>query len=310
MCRHLAYLGPVVPIGALLVDPPHALLRQSWAPRRQRYGTVNADGFGIGWYAGGDPVPARYRSDRPMWTDPFVRDLGRVVRTGALLAAVRSGTEGMPYGAATAAPFAEGPYLFSHNGAVPGWPASVATVAGGLTPAELLTLEAPTDSAFLWLLVRQRLAAGPALPAGSAPPAGDVADAAGGEAAGPAGDGLAGALAAVTRLAAATGGGRLNLLATDGHRIAATTWGDTLCWRADARGVVVASEPFDDEPGWNDVPDRSVLTATPDGVAVVPLQLDPPAADPPAADPPVADPPVADPPAAEPPAAGRGEVGP
>jgi glutamine amidotransferase len=238
MCRHLAYLGPPTPIGALLVDPPYALVRQSWAPRRQKYGTVNADGFGIGWYADGDPEPARYRSDRPMWTDPFVRDLGRVVRTTALLAAVRSGTDGMPYGEAAAAPFAEGRYLFSHNGALPGWKA----LAPQVSPVDLLALEAPTDSALLWLLVRDRLS-----------------------------QGLADALTTVTRLGAATGSGRLNLLATDGRGIAATTWGDTLSWRADERGVVVASEPFDDEPGWHDVPDRSVLTATPDGVDVRPL---------------------------------------
>jgi glutamine amidotransferase len=250
VCRHLAFLGPPTAIGALLLELPHGLLRQSWAPRRQRHGTVNADGFGIGWYAEGDPRPARYRSDRPMWSDPFVPDLGRAVRTRALLAAVRSGTDGMPYAEAAAAPFADGPYLFSHNGAIPGWPASVATVAGDLDVGELLTLEAPTDSALLWLLIRRRLR-------GSAE--------------------LSDALVDVVRLAAATGGGRLNLLATDGHRIAATTWGDTLSWRADQRGVVVASEPFDDEPGWHDVPDRSVVTATPDGVAVRPLALEPPA---------------------------------
>jgi gamma-glutamyl hercynylcysteine S-oxide hydrolase len=250
MCRHLAYLGPPAPIGALLVDPPHALVRQSWAPRRQKYGTVNADGFGIGWYADGDPLPARYRSDRPMWTDPFVRDLGRVVRTTALLAAVRSGTDGMPYGEAAAAPFAEGPYLFSHNGALPGWRA----LAPQASPVDLLALEAPTDSALLWLLVRDRLLMPDRPPARDRRPAG-----------------LARALTSVTQLGAATGSGRLNLLATDGHSIAATTWGDTLCWRADERGVVVASEPFDDEPGWHDVPDRSVLTATPDGVDVRPL---------------------------------------
>ncbi|MZE74212.1 class II glutamine amidotransferase, partial [Streptomyces sp. SID5789] len=58
MCRHLAYVGPEEPLGRLLVAPPHGLYRQSWAPRHQRYGTVNADGFGVGWYAAGDPVPA------------------------------------------------------------------------------------------------------------------------------------------------------------------------------------------------------------------------------------------------------------
>lgn len=51
MCRHIAYLGPSIPLGELLMRPPHSLVRQSWAPRHQRYGTVNADGFGVGWYA-------------------------------------------------------------------------------------------------------------------------------------------------------------------------------------------------------------------------------------------------------------------
>lgn len=53
MCRHLAFLGGEERLGALLVTPEHSLYRQSWAPRRQRHGTVNADGFGVGWYAEG-----------------------------------------------------------------------------------------------------------------------------------------------------------------------------------------------------------------------------------------------------------------
>jgi glutamine amidotransferase len=35
--------------------------------------------------------------------------------------------------------------------------------------------------------------------------------------------------------------------------------------------VVVASEPWDDEPGWTEVGDRSVLEATAGGVDVRPL---------------------------------------
>ena len=252
VCRHLAYLGPRVQLRDLLVDPPHSLLRQSWAPRRQRHGTVNADGFGVGWYAEDDPIPARYRSDRPMWTDRSFADLARVVRSQAVLAAVRSATPGLPYTVGAAAPFAAGPYLFSHNGLVPGWPEKVAAITSGLSPALLLRTmseEAATDSALLWALTQQRLDTG-----------GVLAD----------------ALAAVVRLAASTAGGRLNLLATDGARIAATAYGDTLTWRGDERGIVVASEPFDDEPGWVDVPDRSLLLATPDGVTVSPLPLDVP----------------------------------
>jgi glutamine amidotransferase len=39
--------------------------------------------------------------------------------------------------------------------------------------------------------------------------------------------------------------------------------GDTLTYRVEPDGsTVVASEPTDDEPGWRDVPDRSLLLAS------------------------------------------------
>ncbi|NED35040.1 class II glutamine amidotransferase, partial [Streptomyces sp. SID8499] len=113
MCRHIACVGPEEPLGRLLVDPPHGLYRQSWAPRRQRHGTVNADGFGVGWYAEGDPVPARYRRAGPIWADLSFADLARVVRTGALLAAVRDATLSGADAEAAAAPYAAGRWLFS-----------------------------------------------------------------------------------------------------------------------------------------------------------------------------------------------------
>src|SRR6516165_5740142 len=108
MCRHLAYLGPPATLRALLLDPPHGLGTQAWAPRRQWHGTMNVDGFGVGWYAEGDPVPARYRQAGPIWADPSLADLARVTRTRALLAAVRSATDGTDRGAAAAAPYAIG----------------------------------------------------------------------------------------------------------------------------------------------------------------------------------------------------------
>src|SRR5581483_10552318 len=92
MCRHLAYLGPAVTLRSVLTDPPHGLYRQAWAPRHQQNGKLNADGFGVGWYAPGDPEPARYRRAGPIWGDESFADVARVTSTGALLAAVRSAT--------------------------------------------------------------------------------------------------------------------------------------------------------------------------------------------------------------------------
>jgi glutamine amidotransferase len=51
MCRHLVYLGAPQPLSRLLLEPPHSLVHQSWAPREMRGGgTINADGFGVGWF--------------------------------------------------------------------------------------------------------------------------------------------------------------------------------------------------------------------------------------------------------------------
>jgi glutamine amidotransferase len=65
---------------------------------------------------------------------------------------------------------------------------------------------------------------------------------------------------------------RLNLLLVNGSRILATTWGDTLSYLATADGVVVASEPYDDDPAWVDVPDRHLVDVTADGVSLTRLE--------------------------------------
>lgn len=247
MCRHLAYVGPESRVGDLLVAPPHGLYRQSWAPRRQRYGTVNADGFGVGWYAPDDPVPARYRRAGPVWADLSFADLARVVRTRALLAAVRDATLSGADAEAAAAPFATGAWLFSHNGAVPGWPDSLAPLVPTLPAGDLLSLEARNDSAFVWALVLARLRAGDA--EGQA-----LAD-------------------TVVEVAAAAPAARLNLLLTNGATITATAWGDTLWYLSrPGGGTVVASEPYDDDPHWCEVPDRTLLAASATDVLLTPLK--------------------------------------
>lgn len=237
MCRHLAYLGPPLTLRALLFDPPHSLLRQSWAPRDMRGGgTINADGFGVGWYPDGGGAPVRYRRAQPMWSDPTVAELAAVTSAGAVLAAVRSATVGMAIVDTAAAPFAEGRWLFSHNGVVRGWPDSVVPLAAELPVRDLLTLDATTDSALLWALVRHRLRAGDT-------PARAVA-------------------ATVTSVAAAAPGSRLNLLLTDGYTVVASAAGHALSIRTTPASVLLVSEPHDDEPGWREVPEGQLVEAT------------------------------------------------
>jgi gamma-glutamyl hercynylcysteine S-oxide hydrolase len=244
MCRHLAYLGPPIPLSRLLFEPPHSLSHQSWAPRDMRGGgTINADGFGVGWLTAEGLV--RYRRATPLWSDPDLPALAASVTAGGVLAAVRSATVGMPVTPQAAAPFAEGRWLFSHNGVVAGWPATVEKLAAALPVTDLLTLEAPTDAALLWALVRHRLRLG-------APPAEAIAE-------------------TVADVSAVAPGSRLNLLLTDGETIVASTAGHALSILAGPESVLVSSEPLDDDPAWQPVPDRTLLVAAPGARQHLPL---------------------------------------
>jgi glutamine amidotransferase len=244
MCRHFAYLGPVVPLAHLMLAPPHGLMEQSYRPRRQRYGNVNVDGFGVGWYPPGEEQPVRYRRAVPIWTDANLPGVLAPAHTGAALGAVRSATPGMAGNEEAAAPFTAGRWLFSHNGALPGWPAPADELATDIPVSRLLAEGAATDSTLLWALLRHRLEAG-------ADPVGAVAE--------------------LTLRARRIAGARVNLLLHTGTEIVATAAGDSLCHLTGehpdpqgnaTRGVIVASEPFDDADGWVEVPDDCVVHVT------------------------------------------------
>lgn len=248
MCRHLAYLGPPIPLARLLFEPPHALVRQASAPCDMRGGgTINADGFGVGWHPAGQDMALTYRRAQPMWTDPGLPPLAAATSAPSVLAAVRSATPGMPVQESACAPLAAGGWLFSLNGRIAGWPESVAKLAESLPVTDLLTLPAPVDSALLWALLRRRLATGQ-------PPADAVVD-------------------TITDVVAAAPGSRLNLLLTDARVIVATTVTHSLSVRQVAGSVLVSSEPLDDDPAWRPVPDGHLVVATPAAVDLSPLLL-------------------------------------
>lgn len=243
MCRHLAYLGVPSSPAWPMFDAPHSLLVQSYAPKDMRAGgTVNADGFGLGWFAD-DGGATYYRRPLPLWADEALPRLASTVRSPSFLAAARSSTPGMPVCEGACAPFRADGWLFSHNGVVRGWPESVAGLAEKLPVTDLLRLEAPTDSALLWALLLDRLRGGT--------------------------DPVAAVLELTLEVEAAAPGSRLNLVLTDGDLLVATAWTHALSVLAKPEGVLLASEPVDDDPAWRTVPDGHVVVVRRDTPARV-----------------------------------------
>ncbi|OBH87109.1 ergothioneine biosynthesis protein EgtC [Mycobacterium sp. E2989] len=76
----------------------------------------------------------------------------------------------------------------------------------------------------------------------------------------------------ITEIAAADPNARLNILAGNGSRLLATAWGDTLSLLRRPDGVVLASEPYDNDSDWEDVPDRHLVEVTAAGVTLTPLE--------------------------------------
>ncbi|WP_425553381.1 class II glutamine amidotransferase [Kribbella hippodromi] len=193
--------------------------------------------------------PVRYRRNVPIWADQNLAELAGSIRAGGVLAAVRNGTMGMPYGEGAVAPFRSGEWLFSHNGRVPGWPESVVKLAEQLPAADLLGLDAPVDSAFIFALIRHRMGAR---------------------------DDHEAAVAAVTSVVrdveATAPGSRLNFLLTNGTHLIATTWTHSLHVRRTHNSITLASEPFGEEPGWSEVPDRMLLVATATTLQLTPME--------------------------------------
>ena len=155
----------------------------------------------------------------------------------------------MPVVPTACAPFVDAPWSFSHNGVVRGWPDSLAPLASELPVAELMTLDAPTDSAALWAVLRRRLRDGrdPVTAVGEL----------------------------VEQVLAAAPESRMNLLLTDGSTLIATACSHALAVRRDEDEVAVASEPFGPASGWEPVPDRHLLVADRSGLRIAPLQAGP-----------------------------------
>jgi glutamine amidotransferase len=227
MCRHIGWLGASISVASLVMEPANGLLVQSYSPRRQKHGLMNADGWGAGFYDAG--TPRRWRSAAPLWGDASFASVAPALHSGCIVAAVRSASVGMPIEPSACAPFTDGQWLLSHNGLVDRAALPLSAKA-----------ESTCDSALLAALIFDR--------------------------------GLDALGDTIVDVAAADPNARLNILAANGSRLLATTWGDTLSVLRRGDGVVLASEPYDDDPDWQEVPDRHLISVVGGDIELIPLK--------------------------------------
>jgi glutamine amidotransferase len=243
MCRFLAYHGEPVLLEQLVASPSHSLIKQSQHAVESKTET-NGDGFGVGWY-GERPEPGLYRELRPAWSDENLWSICAQVRSNLFFAHVRAAT-GTATTRANCHPFVLGRYMFMHNGQIGGYRAIRRRVEA-LVPDELYhdrTGTTDTEAIFLAAAARGL----------ETDPVGAISE-------------TLGLVLEEMRRAGVTAPLRFTAALTDGTGIWAFRWSSdssppTLYYRQQACGLVVVSEPIDDDrEDWHAVPAGHVLIA-------------------------------------------------
>jgi predicted glutamine amidotransferase len=143
MCRWMAWRGQPVLIDELLFKSQHGIIDQSLHARMGAEPT-NGDGFGLGWYGGGDG-PGVYRSVAPAWADANLRELAAHIESPLFMAHVRAAI-GSPVQETNCHPFRRGSWLFVHNGYIADFHALRRDLMLAIDPAQFADIQGSTDT--------------------------------------------------------------------------------------------------------------------------------------------------------------------
>ena len=151
MCRWMAYIGGATNVGSFMFrEDSNTLVHQS-LEASQGAEPVNGDGFGVGWFVPGDPLPARYRSTEPAWNDENLREITRTLESSAWIAHVRAAI-GSPVQQSNCHPFRHANTLFVHNGFIKGFAQMKREVVLAIDPELYPQIVGSTDSEHMFFL--------------------------------------------------------------------------------------------------------------------------------------------------------------
>jgi len=272
MCRYAAYLGPPRLLSELIYKPSNSLVHQATDASLSQT-RINADGFGVGWYAPEiSPEPALFKDTSPVWSNYNLGDIAGKIRSGCILAHVRAARSYDPVSRENCHPFRRGRLLWMHNGDIPGRVRLTRQVSLLAEDTLLAQIRGNTDTELALTLFLTHLGSSPEHDA-------DVEQLV---------RALELTLAQIVSWHVEAEDERpleLNFLVTTGSVMVASRYSfrDASCpslhWRsysdeAGATSVVVASEPLSKNNGWNAVPRSRVLLVTRDrAVEVRKLEL-------------------------------------
>jgi predicted glutamine amidotransferase len=143
MCRWMAWFGQPVLIEELVFKTQHGIVDQSLHARMGAEPT-NGDGFGLGWYGGGEG-PGLYRSVSPAWSDENLRELAAHVESALFFAHVRAAI-GSPVQQTNCHPFRQGRWLFVHNGYIGDFQALRRDLMMAIDPGRFPEVHGSTDT--------------------------------------------------------------------------------------------------------------------------------------------------------------------
>jgi glutamine amidotransferase len=278
MCRFTLYLGPPVRLAALLTEPDHSLIRQSFQSS-EREEPLNGDGFGVGWYSPRlTEQPAVLHSITPAWNNHNLRSIAGAVASPCILAHVRAASPGSDVHEANCHPFSHGRYLFMHNGGVGGFQRMRRKLTQGFRDDSYHLIRGSTDTEHVFATFMDELRRDREEELGDEPD-----DGAGAAVMGRA---LGRTIARVITLVREVGGpaSSLNLAVSDGQRAVVSRFTDRTDVRPESLyilkdelyepagrhftrrrvgdegpSVVVSSERLTDDEGWREVPPNSLV---------------------------------------------------
>jgi len=157
MCRIAAYFGPPRAVSTVLLEPAHSLLEQSRAAREMHGGRVAGDGWGIGWFTQAGQA-GLLKNILPIWSDQNAKTTMPAIVSGSFIGHIRLASDGIETCLLNTAVYQLDDYLFTINGGIEPWGAAIArAIRARLSEKAEAALNGSSDGELIAALWRTHL---------------------------------------------------------------------------------------------------------------------------------------------------------